>query len=155
MAAKNTKPVSVVTGGAGFLGSHLTDRLLAEGHRVICVDNLDTGSLSNIEHIRVDAFAFVNHDVIAHIDIPEAVDYVFCTHFHLDHVAGLAYLPAIGMCDQTTIWGPGRLLYDAQNYLELAPYWATFPGFLIFLAVISINFIGDGIRDALDPRKIQ
>jgi len=72
-------PTSVVTGGAGFLGSHLCEHLLAEGHRVICVDNLDTGSLSNIEHIRDDAFAFVNHDVIAHIDVPEAVDYVF--HF--------------------------------------------------------------------------
>jgi len=68
-----------VTGGAGFLGSHLCEHLLAEGHRVICVDNLDTGSLSNIEHIRDDAFAFVNHDVTAHIDLPEAVDFVF--HF--------------------------------------------------------------------------
>src|SRR5207249_11744402 len=47
----------------------------------------------------------------------------------------------------------GRLLYDAQNYLDLAPYWAIFPGLLIFLTVIAINFIGDGIRDALDPRK--
>ena len=45
-------PTSLVTGGAGFLGSHLCDRLLAEGHRVICVDNLDTGTLENIEHIR-------------------------------------------------------------------------------------------------------
>src|SRR4051812_30176970 len=72
-------PTSVVTGGAGFLGSHLCEHLLAEGHRVICVDNLDTGSLSNIEHIRDDAFAFVNHDVTAHIDLPEAVDFVF--HF--------------------------------------------------------------------------
>ena len=45
-------PTSIVTGGAGFLGSHLCDRLLADGHRVICVDNLDTGTLENIEHIR-------------------------------------------------------------------------------------------------------
>jgi dTDP-glucose 4,6-dehydratase len=72
-------PTSVVTGGAGFLGSHLCEHLLAEGHRVICVDNLDTGSLSNIEHIRDDAFVFLNHDVITHIEIPEAVDFVF--HF--------------------------------------------------------------------------
>ena len=42
----------IVTGGAGFLGSHLCDHLLAKGHRVICLDNLDTGSLQNIEHIR-------------------------------------------------------------------------------------------------------
>jgi peptide/nickel transport system permease protein len=49
----------------------------------------------------------------------------------------------------------GRLLYDAQNYLDLAPHWAIFPGLLIFLAVLSINYIGDGLRDALDPRKTQ
>jgi dTDP-glucose 4,6-dehydratase len=68
---------SVVTGGAGFLGSHLCDRLLAEGHRVICVDNLDTGTLENIEHIRGPAFVFRQHDMIEHLEIEEAVDYVF------------------------------------------------------------------------------
>ena len=49
----------------------------------------------------------------------------------------------------------GRLLFDAQQYLDLAPHWAIFPGLLIFLAVLSINYIGDGLRDALDPRKTQ
>jgi peptide/nickel transport system permease protein len=49
----------------------------------------------------------------------------------------------------------GRLLYDAQNFLDLAPHWAIFPGLLIFLVVLSINYIGDGLRDALDPRKTQ
>ena len=68
---------SVVTGGAGFLGSHLCDRLLAAGHRVICVDNLDTGTLENIEHIRQPEFAFLQHDMIAHVTIDEPVDYVF------------------------------------------------------------------------------
>jgi len=68
---------SVVTGGAGFLGSHLCDRLLAEGHRVICVDNLDTGTLENIEHIRDEAFSFVQHDMIEHLEIAERVDFVF------------------------------------------------------------------------------
>jgi dTDP-glucose 4,6-dehydratase len=67
----------VVTGGAGFLGSHLCDRLLAEGHRVICVDNLDTGTLENIEHIRDEAFVFLQHDMIEHLEIAEPVDYVF------------------------------------------------------------------------------
>ena len=54
---------ALVSGGAGFLGSHLCDHLLGQGHRVVCVDNLDTGSLGNIEHIRDDAFVFVNHDL--------------------------------------------------------------------------------------------
>ncbi len=70
-------PTSVVTGGAGFLGSHLCDRLLAEGHRVLCVDNLDTGTLENIEHVRDPAFVFVQHDMVEHIEIDEPVDYVF------------------------------------------------------------------------------
>jgi dTDP-glucose 4,6-dehydratase len=68
---------AVVTGGAGFLGSHLCDHLLEKGHRVICVDNLETASLENIEHVRDDAFTFVNHDMIEHIEIEEAVDFVF------------------------------------------------------------------------------
>jgi dTDP-glucose 4,6-dehydratase len=68
---------SVVTGGAGFLGSHLCDYLLAEGRRVVCVDNLDTGTLENIEHIRSDRFSFVQHDMIRHLEIHEPVDEVF------------------------------------------------------------------------------
>ena len=52
-------PTSVVTGGAGFLGSHLCDALLERGHRVVCVDNLETGSLANIEHMRTDEFVFI------------------------------------------------------------------------------------------------
>jgi dTDP-glucose 4,6-dehydratase len=70
-------PTAVVTGGAGFLGSHLSDYLLDEGFRVICVDNLDTGSLQNIEHVRDEAFVFVNHDLIHHLDLDEPVDFVF------------------------------------------------------------------------------
>ena len=70
-------PTSVVTGGAGFLGSHLCDRLLGEGHRVLCVDNLDTGTLENIEHIRDPRFGFVQHDMIGHLEVAEPVDYVF------------------------------------------------------------------------------
>ena len=72
-------PISVVTGGAGFLGSHLCERLLGLGHRVWCLDNLDTGSLTNIAHLRDEAFTFVQHDVTEHIDIPGDVDFVF--HF--------------------------------------------------------------------------
>ena len=69
--------VSLVTGGAGFLGSHLCDRLLGEGHRVICVDNLDTGTLENVEHIRDPRFEFLQHDMTEHLEVPERVDYVF------------------------------------------------------------------------------
>jgi dTDP-glucose 4,6-dehydratase len=68
---------ALVTGGAGFLGSHLCDYLLAEGHRVVCVDNLDTGSLQNIEHIRSDRFEFVNQDLTEPFFVDEPVDIVF------------------------------------------------------------------------------
>ena len=70
-------PTSVVTGGAGFLGSHLCEALLARDHRVICVDNLETGSLANIEHLRGDAFVFRPHDLTQHVEIDEPVDFVY------------------------------------------------------------------------------
>jgi dTDP-glucose 4,6-dehydratase len=68
---------SIVTGGAGFLGSHLCDHLLADGYRVICVDNLDTGSLQNLEHIRSGDFVFVNHDLTEPFFIDEPIDVVY------------------------------------------------------------------------------
>ena len=68
---------AVVTGGAGFLGSHLCDYLITRGHRVICIDNLDTGSLKNISHLRREDFVFVQHDVTRFIDVPEPVDFVY------------------------------------------------------------------------------
>ncbi|MEO0416385.1 MAG: NAD-dependent epimerase/dehydratase family protein, partial [Verrucomicrobiota bacterium] len=78
MPNRSDQPISVVTGGAGFLGSHLTDRLLAEGHRVIAVDNLITGSSENIAHLESEErFDFINHDVSEHIEIAGEVDYVF------------------------------------------------------------------------------
>ena len=70
-------PTAVVTGGAGFLGSHLCDALVSTGHRVICVDSLETGSLQNVEHLRGDAFAFLNHDITTHLEIDEPVDVVY------------------------------------------------------------------------------
>ena len=76
-ASIDEMPTAVVTGGAGFLGSHLCDYLVAEGQRVICVDSLETGSLQNVEHLRGDAFRFVNHDLTRHLEIDEPVDFVF------------------------------------------------------------------------------
>ena len=70
-------PTSVVTGGAGFLGSHLCDALVERGHRVLCVDNLETGSLQNVEHNRTDDFVFLHHDVTTHLAIDEPVDFVY------------------------------------------------------------------------------
>src|ERR1041385_7508684 len=81
MAAKNTQRVSVVTGGAGFLGSHLTDRLLSEGHQVIAIDNLITGNPANIGHLAGNPdFQFIKHNVSNFIFLPEEkLNYVF--HF--------------------------------------------------------------------------
>ncbi len=70
-------PTAVITGGAGFLGSHLCDALIAEGHRVICVDNLETGSLQNVEHLRSESFTFMHHDITAHLEVEGPVDLVY------------------------------------------------------------------------------
>jgi len=70
-------PTSLVTGGAGFLGSHLCEELLRRGHRVICVDNLETGSLNNIEHIRDAAFVHRNLDIIEPYFVDEPIDFVY------------------------------------------------------------------------------
>jgi len=71
---------ALVTGGAGFLGSHLCDRFLKEGYKVICMDNLITGSLSNISHLEGNPkFRFIRHDVSKYIDIHEDIDIIL--HF--------------------------------------------------------------------------
>ena len=76
-------PTAVVTGGAGFLGSHLCDYLVEQGFRVVCIDNLDTGSLQNVEHLRGENFEFVNHDVTEYLEVGGEVDFVY-------HLAALA-----------------------------------------------------------------
>jgi dTDP-glucose 4,6-dehydratase len=76
-------PTAVVTGGAGFLGSHLCDYLVERGFRVVCIDNLDTGSLQNVAHMRGENFEFVNHDVTEYLEVEGEVDVVY-------HLAALA-----------------------------------------------------------------
>src|SRR5688572_1749438 len=74
------QPTSVVTGGAGFLGSHLVDLLLARGHRVIAIDNFVTGSVENIDHLGGNSnFKFIQQDVTEFIFLHEAVDFIW--HF--------------------------------------------------------------------------
>src|SRR3954471_11304346 len=69
----------LVTGGAGFLGSHLCDELLGRGHRVICVDNFETGSLANNEHLRAPEFRFVHADILEPFFVDEPVHFIY--HF--------------------------------------------------------------------------
>jgi dTDP-glucose 4,6-dehydratase len=72
-------PRTLITGGAGFLGSHLCDYLLDKGHEVICMDNLITGSLNNIKHIKSDKFKFIEHNVTQFINLEGSLDYIL--HF--------------------------------------------------------------------------
>jgi dTDP-glucose 4,6-dehydratase len=79
-AGAKRKPRALVTGGAGFLGSHLCERLLSEGYRVHCVDNLRTGSLENVAHLKNEAdFDYADHDVTTYINVPGKLDEVY--HF--------------------------------------------------------------------------
>ncbi len=79
-ASSHGKKVAVVTGGAGFLGSHLTDKLLSEGFQVIGIDNLVTGNVRNVAHLaECDDYRFVEHDVTEYIDVEGPVDFVY--HF--------------------------------------------------------------------------
>jgi dTDP-glucose 4,6-dehydratase len=67
----------LVTGGAGFLGSHLCDELLRRGNRVLCVDNLETGTLANIAHLRQPEFAFLHNDIVEPYFVDEPIDFVY------------------------------------------------------------------------------
>ena len=72
-------PRTLVTGGAGFLGSHLCEFLLQKGHEIICMDNLLTGDIRNIEHLQREEFKFIKHDVTEYIFLAGPIDYIL--HF--------------------------------------------------------------------------
>ena len=75
---KFNKPVSVITGGAGFLGSHLSDYLLKKNHKVIVIDSLVTGNTDNIAHLAGNTdFKFIKHDVTEHIYLKNTIDFVW------------------------------------------------------------------------------
>jgi dTDP-glucose 4,6-dehydratase len=79
-AGAKKKPRALITGGAGFLGSHLCERLLAEGYRVVCMDNLRTGSLDNIAHLESEAdFEYLDHDITTYVNVPGELDEIY--HF--------------------------------------------------------------------------
>lgn len=68
----------VITGGAGFIGSNMCEKLLNEGHKIICVDNLLTGNIKNIEHLLNEPnFIFINHDIIQPLEIKESIDEIY------------------------------------------------------------------------------
>jgi ribonuclease BN (tRNA processing enzyme) len=93
-----------ILGGGGWIpayGRHTACALLREGENAIVID-AGTGLARFIEHPEL-------LDGVSRIDL-------LLTHFHLDHIAGLAYLPSIGLCEQTTIWGPGQLLYGIPTH---------------------------------------
>src|SRR5215207_10060940 len=79
--AEASKPRALVTGGAGFLGSHLCERLLSEGYRVLCMDNLRTGSLENVAHLLRGEphFEYAEHDVTSYINVGGELDEIY--HF--------------------------------------------------------------------------
>ncbi len=130
----------LVTGGAGFVGSHLCDRLLAEGHQVTCLDNLMTGSLKNVEHLKDHAdFSFIKHNVQQPFTMP--VDWIFnlaCpaspVHYHSDPVETVRtnVLGAINMLDLARSTG-ARILHastsevygDPLEHPQRESYWGN------------------------------
>jgi dTDP-glucose 4,6-dehydratase len=80
VAKARKKRRALVTGGAGFLGSHLCERLLSEGYRVVCMDNLRTGALENVAPLEDEAdFEYIDHDVTSYIDVPGELEELY--HF--------------------------------------------------------------------------
>jgi peptide/nickel transport system permease protein len=99
--------------------------------------------------------ASTTRQVVRHI-LPNALGPVIvaCTIDVAAAIIAESTLSFLGLGFPPDIPTWGRILYDAKDYLDIAPHWALFPGAAIFLTVLSINFIGDGLRDTLDPRRV-
>jgi peptide/nickel transport system permease protein len=100
--------------------------------------------------------ASTTRQVVRHI-LPNALGPVIvaCTIDVAAAIIAESTLSFLGLGFPPDIPTWGRILYDAKDYLDIAPHWALFPGAAIFLTVLSINFIGDGLRDTLDPRRVM
>lgn len=108
---ENDRGVVVVTGGAGFLGSYLIDRLVEDGHNVLCVDNLLTGRLSNIaRHMGNQRFQFLKHDIIDPFDVPDAVSEIY----------NLACPASPPIYERDPVHTFKTCIFGASNVLELA-----------------------------------
>src|SRR5580704_12190561 len=118
-------PTSLVTGGAGFLGSHLCEELLRRGHRVICVDNFETGSLANIEHIRDEAFVHKMVDIIEPYFVDEPIDFVYhlaspkVGSYGTHHTLGLAKIHRARFLIAST----SEVYGDPQVHPQPESYW--------------------------------
>src|SRR5918994_5304051 len=110
----------LVTGGAGFLGSHLCDELLRRGNRVVCVDNVETGSLVNIEHIRAPEFRFLQADIIQPYFVDEPVDVVY--HF-ASPASPIDYLRLPLHTLKVGSHGTHHTLGLAKAHPQPEPYW--------------------------------
>jgi dTDP-glucose 4,6-dehydratase len=130
----------LITGGAGFIGSHLSDRFIGEGHDVVCLDNFITGAPGNIEHLRSQrAFTFIEHDITKPIKVEGAVDYIF--HFAspaspIDYlklpiqtlkVGSLGTLNALGIAKakgaKFLIASTSEVYGDPQVHPQVETYW--------------------------------
>ena len=134
-------PRSLVTGGAGFLGSHLCEFLLNQGHDVVAMDNLITGSVDNISHLRDKHFSFIHYDVTNYIFIEGSLDYIF--HFaspasprdylefpiHTLKVGSLGTHKALGLAKEKNarflLASTSEIYGDPQIHPQPESYWGN------------------------------
>nr|HDM59696.1 NAD-dependent epimerase/dehydratase family protein [Bacillota bacterium] len=134
-------PRSLVTGGAGFIGSHLCDFLLAKGHEVICIDNLLTGTTDNIAHINNERFTFLKYNVTNYLFVSGQLDYVFhlaspaspVDYLELPiqtmKVGALGTLNALGLAKAKnatfTLASTSEVYGDPEHHPQKEDYWGN------------------------------